>query len=70
MFCIKFQLYLIFIFRFTNVVKSLENYEIPKIAKNRIYSLAIHPSETSLIVAAGDMKGNIGETNFYIKLSY
>lgn len=32
-----------------------------RVMKNRIYSLAVHPSETSLLIASGDLKGNIGE---------
>lgn len=35
-----------------------------KVSAGRIYSLAVHPSETSLIIIAGDIKGNIGEANF------
>lgn len=33
-----------------------------KVTENGIQSLAIHPSETSLLVAAGDRKGNISKT--------
>lgn len=53
---------MLIILRFTTVLKSLEMNEPGlKVIKSRIYALAIHPSETSLIIAAGDMKGNIGE---------
>lgn len=38
-----------------------------KVTESRIYSLAIHPSETSLLVAAGDMRGNIGKAKYIIK---
>lgn len=38
-----------------------------KVCEKRIYSLAIHPSETSLIVAAGDMRGNLSESKYIIK---
>lgn len=40
-----------------------------KVIESRIYSLAIHPSETSLIIAAGDMKGNICKINFILFFS-
>jgi len=44
------------------VLKSLDMYTASqKVCEKRIYSLAIHPSEASLIVAAGDLKGNICE---------
>uniref|UniRef100_A0A2S2R3H0 WD repeat-containing protein 76 n=1 Tax=Sipha flava TaxID=143950 RepID=A0A2S2R3H0_9HEMI len=46
--------------RFTKVVKSLDmNNDSIKVSAGRIYSLAIHPSETSLIIVVGDIKGNI-----------
>lgn len=35
-----------------------------KVSGGRIYSLAVHPSESSLIIVAGDIKGNISEVNF------
>lgn len=58
---IHFRIYY-FIFRFTKVLKSLKMNEPSfKVTESRIYSLAIHPSETSLIIATGDKKGNIGE---------
>ncbi|XP_050435279.1 WD repeat-containing protein 76-like [Adelges cooleyi] len=50
--------------RFTKVLKSLSINEMPmKVINDRIYSLAIHPSESSLIIAAGDRKGNIALFN-------
>jgi len=52
-------------FRFTKVLKSLELNEESslKVASSRIYSLAVHPSETSLLIAAGSLKGNISNLN-------
>jgi len=50
------------------VLKSLDMYTPSvKVCEKRIYSLAIHPSETSLIVAAGDMRGNLSESKYIIK---
>ncbi|XP_025195814.1 WD repeat-containing protein 76-like [Melanaphis sacchari] len=50
--------------KFIHVLKSLDmNTPSLKICEKRIYSLAIHPSETSLIVAAGDLKGNLSLYN-------
>lgn len=43
------------------------NEQTLKVTKRRIYSIAIHPSETSLIIATGDMKGNVGKTICIIK---
>jgi len=37
-----------------------------KISEFGIQSLAIHPSETSLIIAAGDRKGNISEAEYIV----
>lgn len=49
-------------FRFTKVLKSLKMNEPSfKVTNSRIYSLAIHPSESSLIIATGDKRGNVGE---------
>ncbi|XP_029344274.1 WD repeat-containing protein 76-like isoform X2 [Acyrthosiphon pisum] len=46
--------------KFVHVLKSLDmNIPPIKISEFGIQSLAIHPSETSLIIAAGDRKGNI-----------
>lgn len=50
--------------KFVHVLKSLDMYTPSlKVCEKRIYSLAIHPSETSLIVAAGDLRGNISLYN-------
>lgn len=60
-----------FIFRFTNVLKSLEMNEQPiKVMNNRIYSIAIHPSETSLLIVSGDMNGNIGMINYIMIIHF
>ncbi|XP_027850967.2 WD repeat-containing protein 76-like [Aphis gossypii] len=46
--------------KFVHVLRSLDiNIPPMKVIESGIKSLAIHPSETSLIVAAGDKKGNI-----------
>lgn len=46
--------------KFVDVLRSLDmNIPPIKVTKGGIQSLAIHPSETSLIVAAGDKKGKI-----------
>jgi len=37
-----------------------------KMSEFGIQSLAIHPSETSLIIAAGDRKGNISKSKYII----
>jgi len=37
-----------------------------RVTKTRIYSLAIHPSKRSLIIAAGDLNGNVGKTTYTI----
>jgi len=59
---------ILFIFRFVHVLKSLDMYTPSlKVCKKRIYSLAIHPSETSLIVASGDLGGNICESKYITK---
>lgn len=39
-----------------------------KVVQKRIYSLVIHPSETSLVIAAGNTNGNIGNINCIEKL--
>lgn len=50
--------------KFVHVLKSLDmNTPSLKVCEKRIYSLAIHPSETSLIIAAGDMRGNLSLYN-------
>ncbi|VVC43138.1 Hypothetical protein CINCED_3A001417 [Cinara cedri] len=50
--------------RYTKVLGGLKMHGPPlKVAGNRIYSLAVHPSETSLIIAAGDLKGYIAFYN-------
>lgn len=50
--------------RFVHVLKSLDmNIPSLKVCEKRIYSLAIHPSETSLIIAAGDMRGHMSLYN-------
>ncbi|XP_026811576.1 WD repeat-containing protein 76-like [Rhopalosiphum maidis] len=49
--------------KFVHVLKSLDMITPVKVCEKRIYSLAIHPSETSLIVAAGDMNGNLSLYN-------
>lgn len=54
---------ILLLFRFVDVLKSLDmNIPPIKVTKSSIQSLAIHPSETSLIVAAGDKKGKISKT--------
>lgn len=61
---------ILFIFRFVHVLKSLDMYTPSlKVCEKRIYSLAVHPSETSLIVAAGDMRGNICEEKIFLLLN-
>ncbi|XP_015365077.1 PREDICTED: WD repeat-containing protein 76-like [Diuraphis noxia] len=46
--------------KFIHVLRSLDMYTPSvKVSEKRIYSLAIHPSETSLTVAAGDLRGNL-----------
>jgi hypothetical protein len=51
------------IFRFVHVLRSLDmNIPSIKMFETGIHSLAIHPSETSLMIAAGDRRGNISET--------
>lgn len=37
-----------------------------KVSEFAIQSLAIHPSKTSLIVAAGDRRGNISEAKYIV----
>lgn len=50
------------------MLKSLDmNTPSLKVCEKRIYSLAIHPSETSLIIAAGDMTGNLCKAKYIIK---
>ncbi|XP_050548765.1 WD repeat-containing protein 76-like [Daktulosphaira vitifoliae] len=50
--------------RFSEVLKSLSINETPvKVITSRIYSIAVHPSESSLFIAAGDQKGNISLYN-------
>lgn len=60
-----FIIYVIFEFvlRFSNVVKSLElNEELSvRVVSSRIDSLAIHPSETSLLIAVGSQKGHLSK---------
>lgn len=58
----------ILLFRFVHVLRSLDiNIPPMKVIESGIKSLAIHPSETSLIVAAGDKKGNISKTLYTYK---
>ncbi|XP_068814550.1 WD repeat-containing protein 76 isoform X2 [Struthio camelus] len=42
---------------------TLSENNIKKVVKNRIYSMAIHPSESTIFVAAGDKFGQIGFWN-------
>jgi len=52
----------LFLFRYTQVVKKLKMNEASiQVVNSRICSLAIHPLETSLIVAAGSLCGTIGK---------
>jgi len=37
-----------------------------KVSEFAIQSLSVHPSETSLIIAAGDREGNISEAKYII----
>lgn len=54
---------ILLLFRFVHVLRSLDiNIPPMKVTESGIQSLAIHPSETSLIVGAGDKKGNISKT--------
>lgn len=56
---------ILLLLRFVHVLRSLDMYISPmKVTESGIQSLAIHPSETSLIIAAGDRKGNISKTLF------
>jgi len=58
---------ILFIFRFVVVLKSLDmNIPSLRVSEHSISSLAIHPSVTSLIIAAGDCKGNICEAKYII----
>lgn len=58
---------ILFTFRFVHVLRSLDmNISPIKISEFGIQSLAIHPSETSLIIAAGDRKGNISEAEYIV----
>jgi len=59
---------ILFVFRFVHVLKSLDMSTPVKVCEKRIYSIAIHPSETSLIVAVGDMNGNLCEAEYIIKI--
>lgn len=59
---------ILFTFRFVHVLRSLDmNIPPIKMSGFGIQSLAIHPSETSLILAAGDRKGNICKTKNILK---
>uniref|UniRef100_A0A8C4P6R9 WD repeat-containing protein 76 n=1 Tax=Dromaius novaehollandiae TaxID=8790 RepID=A0A8C4P6R9_DRONO len=42
---------------------TLSEDNVKKVVKNRIYSMAIHPSESTIFVAAGDKLGQIGLWN-------
>jgi len=49
------------------VLRSLDmNTPSIKVSEFGIQSLAIHPSETSLILAAGDRGGNISEAKYIV----
>ncbi|XP_026813789.1 WD repeat-containing protein 76-like [Rhopalosiphum maidis] len=50
--------------KFVHVLRSLDmNKPSIKVSETGIHSLAIHPSETSLMIAAGDRRGNINLYN-------
>lgn len=64
--CIK-SILILFACRFTKDIKSLAiTQPLHKVVQNRIYSIVIHPSETSLVIAAGDISGNIGNIYYII----
>nr|XP_013801183.1 PREDICTED: WD repeat-containing protein 76 [Apteryx mantelli mantelli] len=44
---------------------TLSEDNVKKVVKNRIYSMAIHPSESTIFVAAGDKFGQIGLWNVF-----
>ncbi|XP_064373864.1 WD repeat-containing protein 76 [Dromaius novaehollandiae] len=46
---------------------TLSEDNVKKVVKNRIYSMAIHPSESTIFVAAGDKLGQIGLWNVNCK---
>uniref|UniRef100_A0A8B9PES4 WD repeat-containing protein 76 n=1 Tax=Apteryx owenii TaxID=8824 RepID=A0A8B9PES4_APTOW len=46
---------------------TLSEDNVKKVVKNRIYSMAIHPSESTIFVAAGDKFGQIGLWNVNCK---
>ena len=47
-------------FRFRDRTQKLDIQHLAKVTKERIYSIAVHPSCEKVLACAGDKSGNIG----------